>query len=98
MPEDAETVAPRAYKVLVANDRVRVLEFRGDPGAKIEMHSHPNLVAVAIKDGKIKFTLADGPTIEAELTAGEAMYSEAIVHSTEVLGTSEAHALLVELK
>ena len=98
MPEDAVTVAPHAYKILVENDRVRVLEFKGGPGVKTEMHTHPSAVAVAISGGKFKFTIADGPTIEAELSAGEAMFTDRVVHSTEVLGTEDVHVLLVELK
>ena len=84
MPEDAVTVASHAYKILVENDRVRVLEFKGGPGVKTEMHSLPSAVAIAISGGKFKFTIADGPTIEVELTAGETMFTDPVVHSTEV--------------
>ena len=98
MPGDAVEVAPHAYKVLLENDQVRVLEFKGSSGMKTEMHSHPNLVAIAITGGKFKFTLGDGASFEAELQAGQAMYNDAHSHSTEVLGTGETRVLLVELK
>jgi quercetin dioxygenase-like cupin family protein len=64
MPKDAIAVAPHAYKVLQENDRVRVLEFRGGPGVKTEMHSHPSVVAIAISDGKFRFTFPDGRALK----------------------------------
>ena len=45
---DAVSVAPHLYKVLLENDKVRVLETRYGPGVKSEMHSHPDLVAVGL--------------------------------------------------
>ncbi|MDP6549657.1 MAG: cytoplasmic protein [Dehalococcoidia bacterium] len=98
MPGDAVAVAPLAYNVLVENYRVRVLEFKGSSGTKTGMHTHPNLVAIAITGGKFKFTLGDGASFEAELEAGQAMCNDAHAHSSEVLGTGETHVLLVELK
>ena len=98
MPGDAVTVAPHAYKVVLENDRVRVLEFRGKPGDKTAMHSHPGTVVIAITDGKFKFTLPNGQSIEAELKAGQTLCQDAVEHTTEVMGTSEAHVVIVELK
>ncbi len=98
MAEDAVKVAPHAYKVVMENDRVRVLESRMKPGEETEMHSHPALVAVAISDASVKFTLPDGQTIEASLKTGEPMFSPAIDHSTVNTGDKEAHVILVELK
>ena len=43
MPGDAVTVAPNNYKTLLENDRIRLLEYRGKPGDKTEMHSHPDM-------------------------------------------------------
>lgn len=98
MAGDAATVAPNVYTVVLENERVRVLEVRGRPGDKTEMHSHPAMVAIGITDGAFKFSFPDGQTAEAELKAGQAMYQDAVEHSTEITGTSEVRALLVELK
>lgn len=95
---DAVTVAPHVYKVVLENDRVRVLDVRGKPGDKTEMHSHPPVVAIAITDGKYRFTSPDGQTMEAELKASEAMYFDAVEHAGEFTGTTEARGVLVELK
>ena len=98
MPADAVTVAPHLYKVVLENDRVRVLEVRDMPGVKTEMHTHPSQVAVAISDGKYRFTSPDGQSMEVELKAGQAVYLDPVEHTTEIIGTSEAHVLLIELK
>ena len=98
MARDAVATAPHVYKVVLENDRVRVLEVRGQPGDKTELHSHPAMVVIAITDGTFRFGFPDGQTVEAELKAGQAMYQEAVEHTAEITGSSEIRALLVELK
>jgi beta-alanine degradation protein BauB len=98
MAGDAVTVAPHMYKVVLENDRVRVLEVQAKPGDKTEMHSHPAQVAIAITDSQLKFTTSDGKTMETELKAGRAMYVPPVEHTTEITGSTEAHLLVVELK
>lgn len=55
MSQDAVAVAPDVYKVLLENERVRVLEVKAKPGMRTAMHTHPSLVAVGITDGKYRF-------------------------------------------
>jgi hypothetical protein len=55
-------------------------------------------VAIALTDGKYRFTSPDGQPIEAELKAGQAMYLDPVEHTTEILGSAESRILLVELK
>lgn len=98
MPGDAVKVAPHAYKVVLENDRVRVLESRMKPGETTEMHSHPDLVACALSAAKFKFTLPDGQSMVIELNAGDAVFVGAVDHSTENIGSNDGHVLLVELK
>lgn len=98
MSRDAVTVAPHLYKVVLENERVRVLEVQGKPGEKTEMHLHPAQVAIAITDGKFRFTSPGSQPMEAELKAGQAMYLDPVEHTTEIMGTAEARVLLVELK
>lgn len=98
MTRDAVTVAPHMYKVITENDRVRVLDVRSAPGVTTEMHSHPAQVAIAIADSQFNFTTPDGQTMQAQLSAGQAMYLPPIEHATQVTGTAESHVILVELK
>lgn len=98
MTQDAVTIAPHAYKVVLENDRVRVLEFRAKPGDKTAMHTHPNAVAVSLTDASYRFIAPDGQSSDAKLTAGQVLFQEAIEHATEIIGTTEARALIIELK
>jgi quercetin dioxygenase-like cupin family protein len=94
--QDVVKVAPDKYKVLLENDRVRVLEYRAKPGDKTPMHSHPSYLIYSFTGGKAKFTAPDGKTTERDLKAGEVTWNNGETHATETMG--EAHVLLVELK
>ena len=98
MADDAVKVAPHVYKVLLENDRVRVLEARLRPGDKTEMHSHPAIVAYPTTGGKFKFTSPDGQSMEIEVEAGQPMYMDAADHATENVGTTDGAVILIELK
>ncbi len=76
MVEDAVKVAPHVYKVLLENDRVRVLEARLEAGGRTEMHSHPAQVVYALSGGKVKFTHPGGDSVEVEMSNGEVMFCE----------------------
>ena len=98
MVEDAVKAAPHIYKVILENDRVRVLDTRMKPGDKTEIQSHPAVVAYPTTSGKYKFTSPDGQSMEIEVEEGQPMYMDAVSHSTENVGTTEGHVLLIELK
>ncbi len=95
MAEDAVQAAPKNYKVVLENDKVRVLEFTGKKGDKIPMHSHPNYVTYFLTDGKGSFT-SEGKTDERTMKKGETLWHEAETHSVDIL--SNAHVLIIELK
>ncbi len=97
LAQDAAVVAPDSYKVLLDNDRVRVLEYQIKPGKKDAMHSHPAYIVYTITPGKFMFTLPDGKTMERESKAGGVIFLEAETHSTENIG-AEAKGLIIELK
>lgn len=88
--------APKQTKVLVDNDRVRVIHVTNKKGDKIPMHSHPDLVVYVIKGGKIKFTNADGKVVEGQSKSGESFFRPAVTHSHEHFEDGEA--IVVELK
>ena len=52
MAGDAVKVAPHFYKVLLENDRVRLLDSRTKPGDKSDMHSHPAILVYPVTAGK----------------------------------------------
>jgi hypothetical protein len=51
-----------------------------------------------LSDGKIRLTLADGRVEERTVKAGTAVWSDAIVHAAENVGSSEIREVQVELK
>jgi len=98
MAQDVVKVAPQSYKVLLENDRVRVLEYRLEPGVKEPMHSHPDYIVYAFSAVKAMITLPDGKTVERQINVGEAVFLVAETHTVENTGTTESHGLIIELK
>lgn len=96
--QDPAKVTPGTHKVILENDRVRVLDVRVKPGQKVPTHSHPAYVVYALSDFKVKFTYPGGKTAELAGKAGEASWREAETHAAENVGTTELHVLNVELK
>ena len=98
MAQDVMKVAPQQYKVLLDNERVRVIEYQSKPGEKAGMHAHPAQVFYAFSPATLKFTSPDGKTAEVEVTAGQVIWLDPVKHTTENAGTTNAHGLVIELK
>jgi len=84
--------------VMVDNDRVRVLDVLHKPGVKEPMHSHPAYVSVYMSTTRVKVTTPDGKTVEKDRKAGETLWSEAVTHTVENIGTADQHVIVIELK
>jgi quercetin dioxygenase-like cupin family protein len=95
---DALHGASNVYKLIMENDRVRVLDVKFKPGDKAAMHSHPDHVVYVLADGTLKLNLPDGTSQQFELKAGQALWIGAGPHETTNLGKTEAHLVVVELK
>jgi len=89
---------PENYRVLLENDRVRVLDFRLARGAREQSHAHPEHVAVFLEDFKIRFTFPDGTQGLREGHPHQVSWSDPVVHASENIGPSDAHGILIELK
>ena len=96
--DDQVKAAPDSTKVLLDNERVRLLDVHVKGGGKLAKHSHPAHVAYGVSDAKFKATTPDGKTAEKSLTAGQAMWSEPTTHTVENAGTAEIHIVVLELK
>jgi quercetin dioxygenase-like cupin family protein len=97
--QDPVKVSPDHFKVLLENERVRVLDFQSKAGVKIPQHSHPAYISYSISGaGKTKFTSKDGKVTEQPAKTGQATWHEAETHASEYEGTGNAHVLLIELK
>jgi quinol monooxygenase YgiN/quercetin dioxygenase-like cupin family protein len=98
MAQDPVTIYPGNYKVLLENDRVRVLDFQLKKGAKEDFHAHPAAVTYVLAPFKIRFTFQDGSTRIREAKAGDLFYGDALIHASENIGDTDAHGLLIEMK
>lgn len=96
--QDAEKATPNVVKLKLENERVRVLETLSNPGDKENMHSHPQNVVFVIAGGKLRITTADGKTSEVEFKAGDTIWREPVTHKAENIGSTQFHAIIVELK
>jgi len=94
---DPVVTDPEFYSVVFENDRVRVLEYRDEPGACTHEHSHPDMVIIPLTTFRRRLTLGDR-SVEVEKKCHEAGWVDAQTHIGENIGTSPSHALFVELK
>ena len=94
--QDMAKVAPNNVKVLLDNDKTRVLDVQVKAGEKLPMHSHPAYILYSLSDAKVKTTLADGKVMDTEFKAGEARWNDKVTHANEAL--TDVHVLVIELK
>ena len=95
---DAVQTDPDKYKVVLENERVRVLEYRDKPGQKTKMHTHPDFVLQALAPFKRKLTMSNGKTMTREFKAGEIVWMNSQTHIGENIGDTDTHVLITELK
>ena len=96
--EDAVRISPEYYTVRFENDRVRVFEYRLQPGESEPMHSHPPGVVYYLSDATFVITFPDGRSAKHSVTTGEVEWREFTRHAGENTGNTEAHVLVIELK
>jgi quercetin dioxygenase-like cupin family protein len=86
------------YRVLLDNERVRVLSYTDQPGDKTQPHEHPAFVVYALAPFKRRLHLPDGRSLVREFKAGDVLYSNGEVHVGENIGTTPTQIIMVELK
>lgn len=86
-------------KLVLENDRIKIVEVKINPGEKLPMHSHGRYVSYAMSNAKIRVTMLDGSVREREFEKGSASYSESgVTHEIENIGSSDVFNLDIELK
>jgi len=101
LAQDPVRSDPRSFRVVLENDRVRVLEYRSGPGLGVcgqGVHYHPERVTVTLTEAKVRITNAEGRAVVRELPAGQVFYAPAETHSVENVGGSGARIYIIELK
>jgi beta-alanine degradation protein BauB len=97
--QDVLKAASEAYKLLLENDSVRVMEMRLKAGQKAPMHDHPDKhVVYVVKDAKFKLRFPDGKSQDIDLKSGKVIWMEAGQHETENIGKTDAFNLVIEVK
>ena len=97
MSTDPTATNPDLYRVVMENERVRVLEYRDRPGDRTTPHAHPDSVMVTLSGFRRR--LIDGDQVaEVELAPGLVRWLPAQRHAGENTGDTETHVIFVELK
>lgn len=91
----------KGEKVVLENEKVRVVEFVLEPGIAMGMHDHPrDRVEITVAGGKVRVTTPDGMTQEAEEKEGGVVFGKASParHDVVNIGKTVLRAYHVELK
>ena len=97
-PLDPVTADPAHFKVLLDNERVRVLDYHAAAGEKTPMHWHPNYITYDLSGGSTKFTYPKAKPVQRTSKPGDVAWHMTETHAGENVGGAEIHVLLVELK
>lgn len=98
LAQDPLEVAPDMYKLLLENDRVRVMEVSFKPGEKIDTHSHPDHVAYIASGGTLSITEQGKEPQDIVATDGQVLWLDAQTHSAVNVGQTDIKIVVVELK
>src|SRR5436853_3412335 len=98
LAQDPVKVDPKHYSIVSENDQVRILKAHYGPHEKSVMHSHPNVVAVFLTDGKGVFHLPGGKEQDFTAKGGVAQYTPAGTHLPENTSDTPMDVIIVELK
>jgi quercetin dioxygenase-like cupin family protein len=97
--QDALAAAPRAYKVELENQWVRVLRLKLAPQETTAVHVHPGIVAVLLTDVLATVTTADGTKQPIARQAGDVLYQPGMPpHAEQNMSDQPLEVVVVELK
>lgn len=94
---DPTKTNPDLYKVVLENERVRVLEYRDEPGDRTLPHHHPDGVMITLSGFQRRLTIGE-QSMEVNVEPNKVMWHPAQIHSGENVGTTSTHVMFVEFK
>ncbi len=97
MDLDPTVTDPDKYKAIFENDRIRVLEYKDQPGQATSPHRHPDSVMYTLSSFRRRL-VHGGRAVDVDLEAGRIGWLDAQEHHGENIGQSDSHALFIELK
>jgi len=96
--QDTLRVNADSVQLRFENEQVRVLEVALEPGAREQLHSHPNYVNYVLTGGTVRNHFPDGIVTDADFKTGAVVYRDAVTHWGENVGSTTVRVILVELK
>jgi quercetin dioxygenase-like cupin family protein len=97
--QDPVKAASNVYKkVVLNNEKVRVLIVEFAPGEVAAWHHHPSHVIYVLTGGKIEITDKNKEPQTMDLVAGNAMYMPAVTHMAKNVGTTTIKLVVTEMK
>lgn len=96
--QDLAKTAGRQAKVLLDNEKVRVIELTIAPGDHTGMHSHPNSIVYFITGGDARQVTPDGTSTLRHSEPDRAEWIAPVTHDTFNVGQKPTRTLVIELK
>jgi len=97
--QDPVKAASNVYKkVVLDNEKVRMIQVEFAPGDIAPWHHHPNHVVYVLNGGKLEITDKGKETKAMDLNEGDAMYMPAVTHMAKNVGTTTIKLLVTEIK
>ena len=96
--QDMAVTAGNKAKVILDNDKVRVIELEVEPGGNTGMHSHGDNFVYWMTPADGVQTMGDGTKVDMHRKAGEIKWSGPVVHDTLNTGKNTTKVLVIELK
>ena len=97
MAGDPVETNPALYRVVMENERVRVLEYQDRPGDRTTPHRHPDSVMLTLTSFRRRLIAGDRST-DVELEPGATRWLAAQEHAGENIGETETRVIFVALK
>jgi beta-alanine degradation protein BauB len=101
LAQDPPVIAPKNYRVVFENDRVRVLEYSNRPGlgpCGVGRHYHPAHLDIFLTAFSGRMTHQDGTVSQGSVKPGDVHWYEAEFHEVENIDKSASQLIMVELK
>lgn len=101
LPASAQDLVQTAHgmaRVVLENDKVRVIELTVPPNGRTGMHSHGDSLVYFLTPNTSQAIDAQGAHASVTQPAGEAKWIGPVRHDTVNTGTNTTRTLIVELK
>jgi quercetin dioxygenase-like cupin family protein len=95
---DPVSVSPDKYKVLLENDRVRVVEYSIKPGERDQPHTHPPKISYVVTGGSLRIHVGDTSFVSNDSTGEVSWRGTVPRHFAENVGNTPVRIVLFEVK